>query len=286
MIYIGSHLSSTGGFEAMGRKAVILGENTFAYFTRNPRGGQAKPIDMEDAKSLQRLMKEYKFGTLVAHAPYTMNLCSKKEDVREFGQSMLIDDMKRSAAIPGQYYNFHPGSHTGQGIEAATEQIVDALNKALPIAKDSDTVVLLETMAGKGTEVGSKFSELRNIIDGVNDSSNLGVCFDTCHVWDAGYDIVLDLNGVLQKFDKEIGLDRLKAVHFNDSMNVIGSHKDRHQRIGEGELGIETMKRIALNRYLRGKPFILETPNDDKGYEKEVNLIKSWLKRTENNENA
>lgn len=274
MIYVGNHLSTSKGFLAMGKAESALGGDTFAFFTRNPRGGQAKEIDPQDAKALCEYLKDNKFGKLVAHAPYTMNLCSDKEDIRKFAMGMLDDDLKRMEYTPGNYYNFHPGSHVGQGVDAAVEMIVNALDKSL--FEGMSTTVLLETMAGKGSEVGRNFEELKMIIDGVKDSSNLGVCLDTCHVWDAGYDVVGDFDAVLDEFDRVIGLSRLKAIHINDSMNVCGSHKDRHEKIGLGNIGLEAMKKIARNERLDGMPFILETPNDDAGYAKEIALIKSF----------
>lgn len=273
-MYIGNHLSSSKGFYAMGKEALKLDANTFAFFTRNPRGGSAKAIDPDDAAKLRELLEEQSFGTLVAHAPYTMNVCAAKPDIREFSRNMLKDDLNRMEYLPGQFYNFHPGSHVGQGAEAAIAMIADAINNAL--TEECHTTILLETMAGKGTEVGRSFEELRSIIDLVERKDKVGVCLDTCHVWDAGYDIVNHLDEVLEEFDRVIGLDRLKAIHFNDSMNVCGAHKDRHQKIGEGEIGLEGMKRIAKHPLLAGKPFILETPNDDEGYAREIALIRSW----------
>lgn len=274
MFYIGSHLSASKGYAAMGKKAVELGGNTFAFFTRNPRGGKAKAIDEKDIEKFLSDAEKKEFGKVVAHAPYTMNLCAAKEDIRSFSREMLVDDMRRMEYIPGNYYNFHPGSHVGQGAEVGIELIAEALNAVL--TKQQTTTVLLETMAGKGSEVGRNFEELREIIDRVTLKEKLGVCFDTCHVWDGGYDIVNDLDGVLAEFDRVIGLKRLCAVHFNDSMNVLGAHKDRHQKIGEGEIGLEAMKRIALHPALAGKPFVLETPNEDEGYAKEIAMIKEW----------
>ena len=274
MIYIGNHLSSSKGFEAMGKAALKLGANTFAFFTRNPRGGKAKEIDPADAERLRSLMEEHHFGKLVAHAPYTMNVCAAKTDIREFSWNILKDDMERMEYLPGNYYNFHPGAHVGQGAEEAIPIIADALNHA--ISPDQNTVVLLETMAGKGSEVGRNFEELERIIELVDCKDKIGVCFDTCHTWDGGYDLVEDLDGVLRTFDQIIGLDRLKAVHLNDSMNVRDSHKDRHQKIGEGEIGAEALKRIVTHPLLAGRPFILETPNDDAGYAREIAMIKSW----------
>ena len=276
MFYIGNHLSASKGYLAMGTQAVKLGGNVFAFFTRNPRGGKAKEINEADVTDFLAFAKEHGFGTLVAHAPYTMNLCAAKDSVREFSLEMIEDDLRRMEYTPGNYYNFHPGSHVGQGAEKGIEMIADALNHVL--SKEQTTIVLLETMAGKGSEIGRNFEELREIIDRVELSEKLGVCFDTCHVWDGGYDIVNDLDGVLNEFDKVIGLERLRAVHFNDSMNGCGSHKDRHQKIGEGSIGMETMKRVALHPLLAGKPFILETPNEDEGYAKEIAMIKEWTK--------
>ena len=274
MIFIGNHLSSSKGFEEMGKHAVALGGNTFAFFTRNPRGGKAKDIDPEDAKRLLDFMKEQKFGKLVAHAPYTMNLCAEKEEIRTFSLNMLKDDLQRMEYLPGNYYNFHPGSHVGQGSEKGIEIISDALNQSL--WQEMTTTVLLETMAGKGSEVGRNFEELRAIIDRVTQKDKLGVCLDTCHIWDGGYDIVEHLDEVLKEFDRVIGLERLKAVHFNDSCNERDSHKDRHAKLGEGKIGLEAMKRVATHPLLQGKPFILETPNEDDGYAREIAIVKSW----------
>ena len=275
MIYIGCHLSVTNGYEAMGKTMMDFGGNTFAYFTRNPRGGKSKDIIPEDAAALNTLLKEQGFGKLVAHGSYTMNLCASNPSTRENGLDMLAKDIQRMEAFPGNFYNFHPGAHTGQGVEKGIELIADALNGVL--FPDMQTTMLLETMAGKGTEMGRSFEELRAIIDRVERSDKLGVCFDTCHTWDAGYDIVNDLDGVLTRFDKVVGLDRLYAVHFNDSKNPCGSHKDRHEKLGEGYIGMDAMKRIALHPALQNKPFILETPNDDSGYIKEIRTILSWM---------
>lgn len=273
MIYIGNHLSTSGGFLAMGKAATKLGGNTFAFFTRNPRGGQAKAVDPADAKALMDYLKEHSFGPLVAHAPYTMNLCSDKPDIREFAKNMLKEDLQRMEYTPGQNYNFHPGSHVGQGKDAAIAMIVQALDEAM--FPEITTTVLLETMAGKGSEVGRSFEEIKEIIDGVKDSSHLGVCLDTCHVWDAGYDIVSDFDKVLDEFDRVIGIDRLKAIHINDSMNPLGAQKDRHEKIGDGHIGKEAFIKIVNNKRVQGLPFILETPNDDEGYAAEIALIKS-----------
>lgn len=275
MIYIGCHLSVTNGYEAMGRQMTEFGGNTFAWFTRNPRGGKAKEIDDADVKKLQAILEKEKFGKLVAHASYTMNLCSAKEETRANGLDMLKQDLKRMEQVPNQLYNFHPGSHTGQGPEIGIQQIADGLNESL--WPEMKTTVLLETMAGKGSEVGKTFEELREIIDRTTLNEKLGVCLDTCHIWDGGYDIVNDLDGVLTKFDKVIGLDRLKAIHFNDSKNECGAAKDRHEKLGQGCIGMEAMKRIALHPALQNLPFILETPNDDQGYIEEIALVNSWM---------
>lgn len=273
-MYIGNHLSSSKGFEHMGKEALKLGANTFAFFTRNPRGGAAKEISAQDVEKLKAIMTENNFGRLVAHAPYTMNVCAEKESVRDFSRSMLADDLERMEYLPRNYYNFHPGSHVGQGVEKAVEMIADALNNA--ITPECQTTVLLETMAGKGSEVGRSFEELKAILDRVELSEKVGVCFDTCHVWDAGYDIVHDLDGVLKCFDEVIGLDKLYAVHFNDSMNDCGSHKDRHQKIGEGKIGADALFAVAYHPLLAGRPFILETPNDDEGYAREIAMVRNF----------
>ena len=273
---IGNHLSASKGYAAMGKAALALDANTFAFFTRNPRGGKAKEIDEKDVEKFLNFAKEHEFGMIVAHAPYTMNLCAAKEDVRSFSKEMLLDDLKRMEYTPYNYYNFHPGSHVGQGAEKGIVLIAEALNEALK--PEQTTTVLLETMAGKGTEVGRTFEELREILDRVELNDKMGVCLDTCHVWDGGYDIVNDLDGVLNEFDRVIGLDRLKAVHFNDSMNDCGSHKDRHAKIGEGKIGAEAMRRVALHPLLEGRPFILETPNDDEGYRREIQMVREWTR--------
>lgn len=275
MIYIGCHLSVTNGYEAMGKTMLAFGGNTFAWFTRNPRGGKSKPIIPEDAARLNTLVKENNFGPLVAHGSYTMNLCSANEETRNNGLEMLKQDMERMELVPGHYYNFHPGSHTGLGAEKGIELIAEGLNAVL--RPEMNNIVLLETMAGKGSEVGKSFEELQQIIDRVTYKDKLGVCFDTCHVWDAGYDIVNDIDGVLTKFDKIIGLNRLKAVHFNDSKNGCGSHKDRHEKLGEGMIGMEALKRIALHPVMEKLPFILETPNDDEGYISEIHTVNEWF---------
>lgn len=273
---IGNHLSASKGYAAMGKAALALDANTFAFFTRNPRGGKAKEIDEKDVEKFLYFAKEHEFGKIVAHAPYTMNLCAAKEDVRSFSKEMLLDDLKRMEYTPYNYYNFHPGSHVGQGADKGIALIAEALNEALK--PEQTTTVLLETMAGKGTEVGRTFEELREILDRVELNDKMGVCLDTCHVWDGGYDIVNDLDGVLNEFDRVIGLDRLKAVHFNDSMNDCGSHKDRHAKIGEGKIGAEAMRRVALHPLLEGRPFILETPNDDEGYRREIQMVREWTR--------
>lgn len=273
---IGNHLSASKGYAAMGKAALALDANTFAFFTRNPRGGKAKEIDEKDVEKFLNFAKEHEFGKIVAHAPYTMNLCAAKEDVRSFSKEMLLDDLKRMEYTPYNYYNFHPGAHVGQGAEKGIALIAEALNEALK--PEQTTTVLLETMAGKGTEVGRTFEELREILDRVELNDKMGVCLDTCHVWDGGYDIVNDLDDVLNEFDRVIGLDRLKAVHFNDSMNDCGSHKDRHAKIGEGKIGAEAMRRVALHPLLEGRPFILETPNDDEGYRREIQMVREWTR--------
>ena len=275
MIYIGCHLSVSGGFAAMGETMLSLGGNTFAYFTRNPRGGKTKALEPADAEKLGTLLKNERFGPTVAHGSYTMNLCAANEQTRRNALDMLKKDLERMAYFPGSFYNFHPGSHTGQGTETGIQRIADALNAVL--TPDTTATVLLETMAGKGSEVGGRFEELREIIDRVEQKDRLGVCFDTCHVWDAGYDLVHDPDGVLTVFDRVIGLDRLLAVHFNDSKNDCGSRKDRHEKLGRGFLGTDAMRRIALHPALQGRPFILETPNDNDGYKQEIHTVLQWL---------
>ena len=272
MLRIGCHLSTSKGFLAMGKTACAIGANTFAFFTRNPRGGAAKPIDPADAAALRELMAANDFGTLVAHAPYTLNPCSDKPHAREFARECMADDLVRMEAVPHSYYNFHPGSHVRQGAEAGIELIAGLLNEVL--RPEQTTTVLLETMAGKGTEVGRAFEELAAIIERVELSDHLGVCLDTCHVHDGGYDIVNDLDGVLDEFDRVVGIERLRAVHLNDSKNPCGAHKDRHERIGEGHIGIEAFARIVRHPQLRELPFILETPNDLDGYAAEIALLR------------
>ena len=272
MLRIGNHLPSSKGYLAMGKHAVKLGATTFAFFTRNPRGGTAKPINEADVQAFLAYAKEHDIDRLVAHAPYTMNLCSAKPDIRQFGLNMLQDDMQRMEYTPGQYYNFHPGSYTGQGAETGISQIADALNQTL--TPEQTTTVLLETMAGKGSEVGRSFEELREILDRVTLSEKMGVCLDTCHIWDAGYNIADDLDGVLTQFDKVIGLHRLYAVHLNDSMNPCGAHKDRHQKLGQGCIGLDALVRVVNHPALKHLPFILETPNEDAGYAAEIALMR------------
>lgn len=272
MLYIGCHLSSSGGFLAMGKTALALGANTFQFFTRNPRGSKAKAIDSADAVAFRALAAEHGFGTIVAHAPYTINPCSQDQHTREFARMTMADDLQRMEYIPGNVYNFHPGSHTGQGVETGIAQIAETLNAIL--TPDLRTTVLLETMAGKGSEVGSRFEELREILDRVTLTDKMGVCLDTCHVSDAGYDIAGDIDGVLTEFDKIIGLHRLRAVHVNDSLNPVGAHKDRHAPIGEGYLGIDAFRRIVSHPALQGLPMVLETPNDLPGYAREIALLR------------
>lgn len=272
MLTIGCHLSASEGFLAMGKTALSIGANTFQFFTRNPRGSKAKAIDPDDAAAFLALAQANGFGRLVAHAPYTINPCSKTERTREFARMTLADDLKRMEYLPGNYYNFHPGSHTEQGMEVGISQIAETLNAILK--PEQHTTVLLETMSGKGSEVGGRFEELREILDRVALNTQMGVCVDTCHISDAGYDIAGDIDGVLTEFDRVIGLERLKAVHINDSMNPLGSHKDRHARIGEGYLGEAAFGRIINHPALRDLPFILETPNDLAGYAREIGRLK------------
>ena len=272
MLYLGCHLSASGGNLAMVNTAREIGANTFAFFTRNPRGSQAKKEDPTDCAGAMDALREHEFGPLVAHGAYTMNLCTKDPEARNFAAEILKDDLRRMAALPGQYYNFHPGSHVGQGTQLGVEQICEALQKALE--PGYPVTVLLETMAGKGSEVGGRFEELKMIIDGVG-NGNLGVCLDTCHVYDAGYDIVNDLDGVLAEFDRIIGIDRLKALHINDSKNPFQSHKDRHECIGAGSLGLATFENIVNHPLLQDKPMILETPNELPGYAAEIQCLKN-----------
>ena len=272
MGYFGCHLSASGGNAAMVKTALSIGANTFAFFTRNPRGSKAKKEDPEDGARAVELLKQENFGPLVAHGAYTMNLCTADPEARDFAASLLADDLRRMAALPGNFYNFHPGSHVGRGLEAAVEDISAALRKALE--PGYPVTVLLETMAGKGSEVGGRFEELKAILDATGDDT-VGVCLDTCHVYDGGYDIVNDLDGVLREFDRVIGLNRLKALHLNDSKNPFASHKDRHECIGKGSLGLETFRAIVNHPALRDKPMILETPNELPGYREEIALLRS-----------
>ena len=272
MLTLGCHLSASKGYLHMGREAAELGGNTFQFFTRNPRGGNAKELDLKDVAAFQAFAQEHGIPVILAHAPYTLNGCSADEKVRDFAVRTMADDLRRMEATPGNLYNFHPGSHVGQGVETGISFIAEMLNTVL--SPDMTTTVLLETMAGKGSEVGSRFEELREIIDRTEHREKLGVCLDTCHVNDAGYDIVHDLDGVLTQFDKVIGLERLKAVHVNDSKNPLGAHKDRHEKIGEGTLGLDAIVHVMTHPALREKPFYLETPNDLAGYAHEIALLR------------
>lgn len=274
-MYLGCHLSASAGYAAMVETAASIGANTFAFFNRNPRGSRARQEDAEDARLAMELLRQGNFGPLVAHGAYTMNLCTADGEARAFAADVLADDLRRMAALPGNFYNFHPGSHTGRGAEQGIEEISAALRRAME--PDYPVTVLLETMAGKGSEIGRSFQELKAIIDAVGKDS-LGVCLDTCHVYDAGYDIVHDLDGVLAEFDRVIGLRRLRALHLNDSKNPMGSRKDRHECIGRGSLGLETFDRIVNHPALRDKPMILETPNELPGYRAEIALLRSLEK--------
>ncbi len=276
MLNIGCHLSSSKGYLHMGKEAKSIGADTFQFFTRNPRGGAAKAIDEEDVKSFLDFAKENNFGKILAHAPYTLNACSDKEQTREFALNTMKDDLLRMEYTPGQLYNFHPGSHVGQGVEIGIDLIIKQLNAVL--WEDMTTTVLLETMAGKGSEIGRTFEELKQIIDGVHLKDKMGVCLDTCHIYDGGYDIVNDLDGVLNEFDKIIGLDRLKAIHMNDSKNPFASHKDRHEKIGEGSIGLQAMVNIINHPKLQGIPVLLETPNELDGYAKEIETLRAAYK--------
>ena len=273
MLHIGCHLSSSKGFLAMGRQAWKLGADTFQFFTRNPRGSKAKELDSADAAALMALLTERNFAPVIAHAPYTLNLCSAEEKNRTFAREIMADDLRRMEYLPGQLYNFHPGSHVGQGMETGIAYIADALNAIL--TPEQSTTVLLETMSGKGSEVGGRFEELREILDRVELSDRMGVCLDTCHVSDAGYALAEDLDGVLMEFDRVIGLNRLKAIHLNDSLNPCGAHKDRHARIGEGCIGLEALRRVVNHPALKDLPFCLETPNELPGYAAEIALMRS-----------
>ena len=273
MLTIGCHLSSSKGFMHMGKTALSIGANTFAFFTRNPRGGAAKAVDTADAAALCAMQAEGTIGTLVAHAPYTVNPCAKEEKTLEFARQTMADDLKRLEFVPGNYYNLHPGSHVGQGMEEGVRRVAETLDQVMFAGQR--TVVLLETMAGKGTEVGGRFEELREILDRAAMPEQVGVCLDTCHVSDAGYDIIGDLDGVLVEFDRVIGLEKLRALHLNDSKNPCGAHKDRHECIGKGFLGEQTFARIVRHPALRGLPMILETPNELAGYAEEIRLLRA-----------
>ena len=275
MTYIGAHLSSSQGFYKMGKAALKIGANTLQCFVRNPRGAKAKTIDPVDLGKLCELMTEHQFGPIVAHAPYIMNACSKDESIRALAEEMLVGDLQLMEYLPGNYYNFHPGSHVGQGLETGITQISDMLNRVLK--PELKTVVLLETMTGKGSEIGGRFEELREIIDRVECKERIGVCLDTCHVWDGGYDVVNDLDGVVTEFDKVIGLDYLKAIHVNDSMNPFGAKKDRHALIGEGHLGLEAIVRVLTHPALKYLPFNLETPTEDEGHAQEIALLREKI---------
>lgn len=272
MLKIGCHLSSSKGYTAMGKQALAIGANTFQFFTRNPRGSRAKSIQEKDVTQFLELARVNGIDVILAHAPYTLNPCSSDPNIREFAINTMEDDLKRMEYTPGNLYNFHPGSHVGQGIEAGIENLTTILNQL--IKPEQTTTILLETMAGKGSEVGRSFEELKAILDRVERKDKMGVCLDTCHVYDAGYDIVHNLDGVLEEFDQIIGLDYLKAIHLNDSKNPFESHKDRHEKIGEGFIGIDTMQRLINHKRLRQLPFFLETPNEIDGYEKEIKLLK------------
>lgn len=272
-LYIGNHTSSSKGYTAMVQQMISNGGNTFAFFTRNPRGGKAKPIDTKDVQNALALMQHHHFGKIVAHAPYTLNACAAKENLRDFARETFTDDLRRLEFTPGSFYNFHPGSHVGQGTAVGIQTIADLLNDVL--TEEQSTIVLLETMSGKGTEIGRTFEELRDILSLVEKKEKMGICLDTCHIWDGGYDIVNDLDGVLANFDRIIGLSSLKAVHLNDSLNECGSHKDRHARIGEGRIGAEALIKCIRHPALKDIPFILETPNDDEGWSREIQLLRS-----------
>ncbi len=277
MLNIGCHLSASKGFTHMVKESLSINANTFQFFTRNPRGGKAKDIDEKDVKESLKLMKENNFVKILAHAPYTLNLCSADNGIRQFAKETFADDLKRMEYVPNNMYNFHPGSHVGQGADVGISIIIDVLNEL--VTEEQTTTVLLETMAGKGSEVGRNFEELKQIIDGVKLKAKIGVCLDTCHINDAGYDVVNNFDGVIKEFDKVIGLKYLKAIHINDSMNPMGSHKDRHQKIGEGEIGIKAFEKIINNPRVKNLPFFLETPHDDiMGYKKEIELLRSMYK--------
>ena len=273
MFRIGCHLSVSKGYEALGKDALSVGANTFQFFTRNPRGGSAKAIDEKDIAEFLKIAAVNDLSFFLAHAPYTMNICAADAGIRKFAREMMADDLLRMEYFPGSLYNFHPGSHVQQGVEIGTRFIIDALNDVLK--PEQTTTVLLETMAGKGSEIGRSFEELRDIIDGVKLKDKMGVCMDTCHIYDAGYDIVNNLDGVIDEFDRIVGLDRLKAIHLNDSKNQFESHKDRHETIGNGSLGLDTLTRVINHPKLKHLPFYLETPNELSGYAEEIKLLKS-----------
>lgn len=276
MLNIGCHLSSSNGFVAMAQNAISIGANTFQYFTRNPRGGRAKEIDHDDLKKFLEIGKNNNFTSIIAHAPYTMNLCSSDEKIRIYSKNLLKDDIEKTELIPSVYYNLHPGSHTGQGVKTGINQISASINEI--ITKSQNTILLLETMAGKGSEIGGDFEEIAAIINQINIKEKIGVCFDTCHVYDSGYDIVNNLENVLEKFDKIIGISKLKVVHLNDSKNICGSKKDRHEKIGQGNIGLNGIINIIKNKYLRNLIFILETPQENlNGYKDEISNIKNHL---------
>lgn len=272
MFTIGCHLSASKGYLAMAKDAVNIGANTFQFFTRNPRGGQAKPIDEKDIEEFLKFSKENNINIILAHSPYTLNACSADPGLREFAKNTMVDDLRRMEYTPGNLYNFHPGSHVKQGVKIGIDYISEMLNEIL--TKEQTTTVLLETMAGKGSEVGKNFEEIKAIIDKVDLKEKIGVCLDTCHIWDAGYDIVTDFDSVLDEFDNVIGLEKLKAIHLNDSKNDKASHKDRHEKIGEGKIGLEAITKIINNERIKGLPFYLETPNELDGYKKEIELLK------------
>ncbi len=276
MLVLGCHLSFVNGYEGLGKEALSIGANTFQFFTRSPRGGKARELDLMDVENLNRIIIDNDFKHILAHAPYTLNACSQKEYTREYAEEVMRDDIYRMSFIKGSLYNFHPGSHTGQGVVPAVIMISDMLNRVL--SPDQETIVLLETMAGKGTEVGRTFEELQMIIDKVNVKEKLGVCWDTCHIYDAGYDIVNDLDGVIDEFDRIVGLDKLHAIHLNDSKNPFKSHKDRHEKIGLGSIGTDTFEAIINHPKLKHLPFYLETPNDVEGYGEEIKLLKGLRK--------
>ena len=273
MLYLGCHLSSSGGFAAMGRTALAIGANTFQFFTRNPRGGQAKAIDPADAQALAEMQRSGVIGPIVAHAPYTINPCAAAEKTLDFARQTMKDDLARMEYLPGNFYNFHPGSHVGQGADEGVRLIAETLDLAM--TQEQSTTVLLETMAGKGTEIGGRFSELRDVIDRCKLPEKLGVCLDTCHVHDAGYDIVSHFENVLAEFDRVLGLSRLRAIHLNDSKNPLGARKDRHECIGRGELGLEALERVLRFAAARDLPVVLETPNDLTGYAAEIALLRN-----------